>query len=263
MLPIHKVISYQRSMPGGSTKPWLVLAEKNRIPAPFVIKLYKSDYVEQYFSIAKEVYCSALAQQFGIRTPYFSFFTLSKEFKNSLDEEQNSFLIGKQSSITFGTELIQGAYPFQEELHRDFFWKFDIETIYAFDNLIKNSDRKLGKPNLLIKNKDLLVIDHEQTFTVNKKTLEHFENGTWIYWKENHIFYRFLKERGVEAKRTFFLHFLEKLKTINFDLLDPYYEQLSDLGLDNEENFNQIKNYLWYIKKNASKFVKLLIGELG
>jgi hypothetical protein len=262
MLPVYKAVSYQGLMSGGSTKPWAVLVEKNYVAKPFVAKLYPNKNVSEYYFIAKDVYTSVLAKQFGIKTPPPALIEFSPHFLNNLHILQKKALIGKHHSPTFGTELIEGCFPYQEDLHKDYLWKYDIETIYAFDNLVKNADRKPAKPNILIKGQELIVIDHEQTFMV-RNAIEKFNENIWVYWKENHIFYKFLKERGVETKRQFFQNFLQLLITVNFDILDPYHQQLLALGLDEPLHYYELKEYLCYMQKNAAKLVQILKGELG
>jgi hypothetical protein len=263
MLPIYQAINFKTILEGGSTKPWLVLVSKNQLPERFVVKLYKSEYVTRHFTIAKDVYSSVLASEFGIRTPLPALIELNNIFKEKLPIKVKQHLTGKHSGITFGTQMIHPAFPYQEEMPRQHIWKYDIETIYAFDNLIKNGDRRIGKPNLLMKSREMYVIDHEHAFAVNAKTLEHFEQNTWVYWKDRHIFYKYLRDRGVESKRRFFGNFLQLLMGIDMDVLDPYHEQLVALGLDDEANYYQIKEYLCYMQRNAEKLVQLLIGELA
>ncbi len=264
MLPIYKAVSFHSVLKGGSTRPWLVLVDKNSRPKPYVVKLYKSENVDRFHFIAKEVYASVLADKFGIKTPPPALIEFPEHFRSSLAFANKQFLHDRNTRLNFSTELIEASFPFQMELHRDYLWKYDVETLYAFDNLIKNGDRTDRKPNLLMRAQDLFVIDHESAFSsVNDQTVEMFDQNQWVYHKGAHIFFRFLRDRGVSVKRTFFKEFLQVLNSINMDILDPYHEQLLEHQLDDELHYHQIKEYLCHMQRNSEKLVQILRGELG
>ncbi len=263
MLPIYKAISFDKVLDGGSTRPWLVVVRAGDALTPYVVKLYKKQHVDQSFSVAKDVFCSILAKEFELETPEAALIEFSDAFIKGLPPEIRAELVAKDKRIKFGCQFIEGAFQYLEDLHRDNLKKYQIETIYAFDNLIKNSDRRIGKSNILLKGTSSYLIDHELTFTVNASTIEDFKNNVWVYFKANHIFYNFLTKGSLVDKRTYFQDFEDSIKGINFDVLDSYNEQLIKFGHHTEENYSILKEYLCHIKQNSSKFVFLLRADIA
>lgn len=262
MLPIYKAYNFDHIISGGSTRPWQVLVGVHGSPIPFVVKLYKKDYVDQNKTVAKEIYCSILASKFGIKTPSPALIEFPNDFISTLPGNLQEELYSKDQRLKFGTYYIQGSFQFNETLHP--LTKFNnIEKIYAFDNLIKNGDRKPEKPNVLLKGNDIYVIDHELSFAVNNDTINMLNDNKWVYFKENHIFYRHLKDKNLSEKKVMFKGFSDSLTQINFDILDPYYEQLRKLGHDNDVHYLGLKDYLRSVQRNREKFVQLVLGHLG
>lgn len=263
MLPVYKAQSFSNIMVGGSTKPWLILVNVNEEPVPYVVKLYKKEHVDQTFAVAKDVYCSVLARLFKLGTPDSALIEFDEDFISQLTPELRNELISKDSRIKFGTKLVQGAYQYIETSHKDYFHKYNIETIYAFDNFIKNPDRRDGKSNILLKGTNSFLIDHELALSINQQTIDDFHNNNWIYYKQRHIFYNYLREKHVDTKRQYFANFSELLIKANFDILDNYNSQLVDYEHINDYKYYEIKNYLCTLQQYPEKFVKLLIANLS
>lgn len=263
MLPIYKALSFDKILEGGSTHPWLVVVRAGDSLTPYVVKLYKKKDIDKTFSVAKDVFCSILAKQFELDTPDSALIEFTDSFIRGLPIEIKAELDKKDSRIKFGCQFIEGSFQYLEDLHRDSLKKYQVETIYAFDNLIKNSDRRIGKSNILLKGTNSYLIDHELTFTVNSSTIEDFKKNVWIYFKSNHIFYKFLSKGSAIERQTYFQDFEDSLNGINFDVLDSYNEQLINLGHHTEENYSVIKEYLCFLKQNSKKFVSLLRADIA
>jgi hypothetical protein len=262
MLPIYQACNFDHIVSGGSTRPWQVLVSVQGNPIPFIVKLYKKDYIDQFKTVAKEVYSSVLANKLGIKTPTPALIEFPNDFISTLPSNLQEELYTKDQRLKFGTHYIQSSYQYQNTLHP--LAKFNnIERIYAFDNLIKNGDRKVEKPNVLLKGNDIYVIDHEVSFAVDKSTIDLLNENKWIYDKENHIFYRHLKDKNVSEKKTMFKDFSDSLSELDFSSLDPYYEQLRTIGHDTQIHYLSIKDYLCAVQRNREKFVQLVLAHLG
>lgn len=263
MLPVYKALSFQKVLDGGSTRPWLVLVTVDGKPEPYVVKLFKKKHVDEAYAVAKEVYCSILANQFGLTTPKPALIEFSSSFIAALPIELKNELSLKDNRIKFGSKLIEGTFQYVDTLQRESFKKYDIQTIYAFDNLIWNTDRRPDKPNILFKGNDAYLIDHEISLLVDYKTVENFNRNSWVYWSSRHIFYSILKNGNINDKRQYFGNFQGLLGNLNIDILDSYSKQLIEYRHHNEEHYSEIKNYLYALKQNPAKLVQLLIGNLG
>lgn len=263
MIPIYNAIGFVDELKGGATYPWVITVLVEGQLEPYVVKLYKRDYVYKYFVIASEVYSSILAEAFGLGTPKPALIKFSEEFLNTLTAERKESLSGKNSEYKFGCQFIKsGSFQYVETLRREDFKGINIELIYAFDNLIKNGDRTKEKPNFLWNKSNLHLIDHERTFVINERTLEDFNNSQWVYWQEQHIFYNILKSYNLKEKSILFENFKSLLNNINFAILEPYYEQLLGLNLVDEERNYWINEYLCTVQQNKDKYVNILRSKL-
>jgi hypothetical protein len=264
MLPVLQAINITGFLEGGSTRPLKVIVLKNGLPCAFAVKIYKKKHIDQSFSVAKDVYASILAKELGMDTPVPALIDFNKDFIKELDEPYMNELKDADTRLKFGTELIDGAFQFLETLHREGLKKYEIESIYAFDNLIKNTDRKTekGKSNILMKGTNAYLIDHELTFEGLQQAIIDFPNGKWVYWKEGHIFYSFLKHGHNHEKMNYFKDFFHSLNNVNLDVLDKYSEQLIELGHHTGEKYQLIKEYLCKIQKDSEKFINLVRQEL-
>lgn len=266
MLPVYKAVLFHSKLErGGSTQPWIVFVNNGTSLVPFVVKLYTEKSIAQYHAVTNEVLGNLLAQEFDLNVPKPALIEFDKDFIKSLPDEMTEELKTKDARIKFGCEYLDGSVPFTPSLHRNLLAKYYIETIYAFDNLILNVDRRFGpqsnnlKPNILFLEKDCYLIDHELSFSVNNQTIEDLKNNYWTFNYKNHIFYQYLK-KGIKQEKYFetFEHYLIRL---NVNVIDSYLEQLKSFKHPINKS-SLIKSYLEYIKGNSSKFITLLKGGL-
>jgi len=264
MLPIFQAVNVNGFLPGGSTCPIKVIAIKNGGVCSYAVKTYTKKEIDTSFSVAKDVYSSILASELGLDTPSPALINFDDDFTKELEILYHQELKGLDYRLKFATELIDGSYQYLDTLHREGLKKYQVESIYAFDNLIKNVDRRneKGKSNILMKGTVAYLIDHELTFEGLEQAKIDFPNSKWLYWKNRHIFYEFLKKGKNEDKKEYFEDFLIALKGINFDVLDKYAAQLIEIGHHTEEKYLSIKEYLCLLQKDAEKFVNLLKQEL-
>ncbi|HEX7414341.1 MAG TPA: HipA family kinase [Bacteroidia bacterium] len=258
MLPILKAQGFEKILTGGSTRPWLIVVFIEHQPFPYVVKLYNKKDIDQSHSVAKDVYSSILATNFGLNTPKPALIEFTESFIKSLSHDIKEELSKKDVRLKFGCEFIDGSFAYIDTLHRESLRKYDFENIYMFDNLIKNTDRKPKKSNILLKGTAAYLIDHELTFPINEHTISEFNDNKIVYWKENHIFYNYLKNSHINDKKEYFKDFSKKLSETDFNILDSYAKQMISYKHDNEHNFSIIKNYLCLLKQNSDKFANLV-----
>lgn len=139
--------------------------------------------------------------------------------------------------------------------------RISIDTLFAFDNLIRNSDRGHYKPNLLFSAKDAFLIDHELALNnqdivdINLNSLQLEDKFT-----KYHLFYPYLKQIMVLDKKNFFNDFTEYLRILNLNKLTPYFNQLVNEGFN---DYSQpITNWVNQIKQNNTIFVDKLKGAV-
>ncbi len=262
MLPVYKAHSFERILKkGGRTKPWLVIVNEGNTLVPYVVKMFQPNLIDYMDSVTNEVLGNVLAREFEIKVPSAAFIEMDIDFQMSIrDFEAFEYFDIQDDRLKFGSRLISPAIEYQpnslsiseiKELT-------DIDSIFAFDNLIRNKDRTSGKPNFLISDSNGYLIDHELGFQINNQAISELTN---LHWDQNlcryHIFYDYLCSSWKKSKEQFFDLFAEYLRYLNINSLDTYFKQLIQLGYA-ETKHNIIKEYLNVAKFNSSNFATLM-----
>jgi hypothetical protein len=267
MLPVYTAISFQRVLEkGGRTKPWVVLVKNGESVQPYVVKLFETTLIEEKDSVTSEVLGNILAKEFSLSVPHSAYIDMDHDFLMTIqDPNLLEVLDGRDRRLKFGTALLEGFYRFDAssislpEARR----MMEIDTLFAFDNLIRNPDRNNTKPNLLVKSDQAFLIDHELGFEITDKSLSELENWQWKgRFFRYHIFFDYLKYTPHAVKKDYFNEFEEYLRHLNVDLLDPYFDQLAQYGYS-KKNQAVIMSYPEEMKRNSTKFVSLLRGLIS
>lgn len=270
MLPIYEAIAInQEAIQTGSSKPCLMtLADSNGKPiGEYVVKIFKPHNLSQAANTSKEVYGNILANEFDLLTPKAVLARVSQEIIDLLNQSEKYKGFNLIRGTYFATEYIENALDFSNAINiRVDGW--EIENIFAFDVLIRNTDRHIRKPNLFFKDRNICLIDHELSFNTSlmNKTFPEMVKDKNKYWdfiniqnegfKRQHLFLNHLKERN--RKNTVeFDTFREYLTNFDIDILDDYHQQLIDLGNDSD-TYPFVKSYLTEVKSNSGLFIQLL-----
>lgn len=257
-IPTYHAISFLGELPGGSTRPWAILAVgENGEPQKFAVKLFREYHLRQYPAVANEVFGSVLAAAFDLGTPATALITFSAEFLSTLGPEQLEQLRTVPDTPKFGTAFIEGCYPYSVALGAKALEDYDQETIYAFDNLILNVDRRPDKPNILLHGSDSYIIDHEMTLEGIPSAMNQLQRQQWEHYYRGHLFYDYLRTRGPERIRNSFQTFGYYLQNLDPRCLEAYQHQLDTFGLGCRR-FDEVLRYFYYQKENFSQFEALL-----
>lgn len=231
----------------------------------YVVKLFETKLIEEKDSVANEVLGNVLAREFNLPVPEAAFIRFGPSFIATIgDPMLRALLSDRDSRLKFGCKLMDGYIRFDPgsfsaaEARK----MVEIDSLFAFDNLIRNPDRNRVKPNLLVKSDEAILIDHELGFEIT--TDLEMELDTW-QWQERyykyHIFYNYLKGYSQNEKKQSFHEFDEYLKVLNIRVLDSYLNQLTDLGYS-MTNHAPLKAYLSAIKQKRTNFVNMLKGQI-
>ncbi len=250
---------------GGSTYPWVVLVEEQGKIVPYVVKLFKTKQVNQQCAVAKEAFGNILALEFDLPVPAFTFINFSEAFIETLPEEFKKKLERLDNRIKFGSRLMDDFLIFDADNYSRNTNDYEtMASIFAFDNLVWNLDRggERNKPNLLMRDGEFLLIDHEQILFFiddeeqgNRKILDDFIKGRWTYPYKNHLFYNILKNTSKKFKTNWLDTFEEYLRLLRPEILDSCANFLQSNGHPIGD-FALLKEYLYAIKGNSSEFLK-------
>jgi len=246
----------------GHTKPWVVLANTPEGLKKFVVKLYSSAQVDQFHCVSKEIACNILAGEFDLKVPMCALIEIPDRLSFRLSLADQVQFGSADQRLKFATQVLDNVNIAIHDLPKMYFQKrISIDTLYAFDNLIRNWDRGHYKTNLLLGTKDAFLIDHELTFSItdivniNLNTLQLEDKFT-----KYHLFYPYLKKAKWKNKQSFFDEFTFYLNSLNINKLTPYFRQLVSEGFP---DYSQpICNWLNQVKQNGIIFVNHIKGSL-
>ncbi len=257
---------------GGSTYPWLVeLLDERQTPVTFVVKMFTPSQIRQQHAVAKEVYGNILARALHLPVPEAVLARFTPEFIATLSPEAKSRNEQCHRGLRFASRHHEGYTIFGDQLPNSKIQDYDMASVYAFDNLIRNMDRggERNKPNLLIRDEDYLLIDHELSFPFadhpdnpNTVVVPAFLRGEWMYNHQKHLFYPYLKKMKPEKKKQMFFPFMESLSKIDPYLLEEHGSFLSENG-HLCADIDLITEYLCTIQDNPDIFLGILQRQLS
>ncbi|WP_291728160.1 HipA family kinase [Bernardetia sp.] len=258
-IPIYEAIEFKKVLQeGGSTKPWLVEVSVSDSTETYVVKVFKKDTLNQYPAVANEVFANILAKELGLSVPPMALVNFSDTFITTLSNQEKE-LIEKDiidSRVKFASLYLPNTQIYS--LLSSGLDKYDRAEIYAFDNLIHNSDRKVIKPNLLldINSEKYYLIDHELSICgIQGSYLTKIQRGEWLYNFKNHLFFHLQYD-----EKDIFAHFIESLRHISVNCLDKAHHELVKHG--HRTPLDSFKPYLQHLKNNSHIFEKILYRQI-
>ena len=263
-LPVYTAIEIkEKPLGGGTTLPLLSVAENSKT---YVMKLFGSHHANQRCYTGAEVYSNYLAKEFELNTPDAVFISipenLIKLYKKA-NPQLHKLLLQKDYKRPCFATLYLGDLPiFSPALHKKYVDIYDIETIYGFDSLIINEDRKRIKPNILKNENSYCLIDHDKAFGGVNYALSEYKNNRLCPFHKYHLFYNILRKRakknGVEEMFETFRAYLNRLNIGNLEILNL---QLKEFNYNIDE-CSEWMDYIYNIKQNQTNFVNTLKGSL-
>jgi hypothetical protein len=259
-LPVYEAIGFQQILDkGGHSKPWVVLVNMKGTPRPYVVKLYKTIDIEARNKMTAEVLGNVLASDFGLNAPQAAIINFSAQFRMQLNNECEEVLAEVDDRPKFGSEFIESAFLYNQGFsRRETIDLIDPPLLYAFDYFICNRDRNQHKPNLLVKNDQSYLIDHEMALEIDEITISNFNQKTWDERYRHHLFHPFITK--YREKSNLFDEFLLYLHNLNLRNLDSYFTQLEELGYSTRKEL--ILEYWQSIQKNSSIFANILLSSI-
>lgn len=261
-IPIYTAIQIVEVIPelSGHTKPWVVVAHTPFGLKQFVVKMYTPTDVDKYNRVTKEVIGNILAREFDLAVPEIAFIEFDPSLVQNLPPAMQEQFDEADQRVKFATELLEGVSIANVYLLKSFYNGIvEIDTLYAFDNLIRNADRGIAKPNLLLSSEKAYLIDHELAFEIEKVIgidFDHFSLDD--KFSKYHLFYHYLKSS--HSKHLLFSDFEYYLEQLNVNRLVPYFTQLKSEGFNDCSEL--ITRWIVEIKAKKSIFVNLLRGSI-
>ena len=263
-LPLYTAIEIKEEpLAGGTTLPLLSIAENSKT---YVLKLFGKNHAMQRCYTGAEAYANYIARQFELNTPDAAFIRIPKNliklYRKTNPDLYKLILKKDYKRPCFATEYLGDLPIFSPALAKKFIEIHDIETIYAFDALIMNEDRKNIKPNILKTSDGYCLIDHDKAFGSVKYALAEYNNNRLCPFHRYHLFYKTLRNKAIKhGNDSMFETFSAYLNMLNLRNLDALTKQLEEFGYEVYECLTW-KQYIYELKHNHIKFIKTLKGSL-
>jgi len=263
MIPVYEaidIIGDPISANSGHNRPLKVIAYTPQGAKHFVVKPYTTSQVDAGHCVTNEIICNILGREFDFKVPDCALIDIPEDLVYQKGTEIQQLFNSADFRLKFATVELQGVFTASHlEIKKQCASRIDIDTLYAFDNMILNSDRGFPKPNLLIDSEDAYIIDHELTFDENAiRNFDFIEGRLEQRYSKNHLFHSTLcKTRN---KLNIFDDFSFYLQSLNPDILNPYFQQLKDEGFNDYSEL--ILGWLSQIKQKNTIFVNCLKSSL-
>ncbi|WP_348722273.1 HipA family kinase [Tenacibaculum sp. 190524A05c] len=270
-----ELISCEKILKNGGTFPLLIEAF-NEIGESdyYVMKAFKKKSVDENYSVFKEIFLSELAPDFNLAAPEYGVTLINNndliEIHDEAQKVVNSvdYVNQLDTGYKFCSYYLSGMTTMNPELiTKGKLSQYDIENIYAFDQVFFNSDRggMRDKPNLMIDDDNIIIIDHEQSLPFINSFEQNKNVNYFNYFKgfnsPKHIFYNQVKKLAKENDGKLFDEFIDNLRTINIKKFNDLFNELDRFGIA-YGNKDDIFAYLYWAKENFSKVQNLLLEKL-
>jgi hypothetical protein len=217
-LVLVTAVEFRQELSGGTTRPLVLTCEHtDGKRQDYAVKL-KTTRCGVY-GLCCELICSHLAALLGIEAVEPVIVDLSDAFVETVPTDSVKSRLRGSLGANFGTRFLTGGYstwPRSKPLSSAL--RIPACEILGFDVFIQNSDRRPEKPNVLWKENELIVLDHELAFPFP------FLIGCVDPWNDqfipgirNHLFFRELHRDPFEIRR--FQGALEAITDNDFESL--------------------------------------------
>ena len=162
-----RAVEFGRQMENGSKDPCLVTCSDGPTQIQVVLKLRERVH-SRTFSLIAEVVATRLAQALEVPSADGVIVELLPSFEEvarATTEERIAILMGRSAGLNYGSVFLgPGWHVGQPDESAAKRMRPSLVKIFAFDVLICNWDRQSANPNVLRKDNELAVLDHEMTF---------------------------------------------------------------------------------------------------
>ena len=168
MISTLQATTFHRFMANGRTSPALCSCEDSvgNVVGDYLVKL-RGGMERGAIALASELVASRLASYFAISVPEPALVHIEADFAQQVvgTEPSHAKLMQASIGLNFGSRyLTHGVtWPVDKSIP-EAMWTSAV-SIFAFDALIQNPDRKFRNPNLLGRGDELFLFDHELAFS--------------------------------------------------------------------------------------------------
>jgi HipA-like kinase len=195
---------FHAAVTSGRTRPARLECEKVNGATVEVIGKFSGGCDRKAVGLAMEVVAACLAADLGLPVPQPYLLDLRPAFIATVTDQQRKALMIASSPIAFGSTEAGNGFRIWSKADRigDHLVPQAL-AVLCFDAFVANDDRRETNPNLLVKGREIRIIDHETAFV--HKMLIGWQQP-WIpgalaplTTPGHHIFYAGLKGRAIDT----------------------------------------------------------------
>lgn len=164
MLQRLTAIEFSKEVGSGKSRPALIVAESETGDFIELVAKFAASCHREENALAIEVIAACLAGDLGLPIPEPFVVELPVEWSSNLPDGYRP-VVG-DASLAFGSKLLSGQWPHWSATSR--LSEGMVQTaasIFAFDALIDNFDRREENPNCFARGDEIRIFDHEMAWT--------------------------------------------------------------------------------------------------
>src|SRR5690606_31155134 len=233
-------------------RPLIIDAEdENSNISTYVLKIYNKRSINQNFSVAKEILISEITKEFDLPVPEYGVINFNHKYLTRFFNK--NYIDSLDLGYKFCSKLIDGVVIFNPTIKNNFLQDYDLENVFAFDNLILNVDSGgyHNKPNLLVTDNDFVLIDHELTlpfYSYPQKSNINYWNTFLTFDYSKHIFLKFLKKK--RNKELIFDEFQMHLDNFNLTIFDDIFKNFNKFNINYSGKHDCLDYFKWAKSNN-------------
>jgi len=253
MIPTLTAVSYQCYLGTGRTKPCVFICEddQGKRVGEYVVKL-RSNIEKGTAGLLREVVASLLAKHIGLVVPDPAIVKIEDALVGAIIDQYVAESVRKSIGLNFGSKFISGGFvtwPCGKSVPISI--KQNAVDTFVFDMLIQNPDRRISKPNLLWKDDQLYLIDHEMGFSF---LLDIFlPQESWrianLNFINEHVFFNDLRH----SNNLDFSRYERALRSVTNEIWNDFVEQIPQEWING--NLEKIKNHIYQVRDNLTTFL--------
>lgn len=203
MLERVSAVEFVRKAKNGRTRPLILVCEKRNGELVEVFCKLSNGCDEHEISLMREMLGACLAADLGLPVPEPFFVDLNDDFIASVPDIETANRMRHSSPVGFGSRIVSNQYGvwIDGSAISDVLLQL-AASVFLFDGIVQNPDRRVGNSNCLVRGDDIRIIDHELAFS----------HGVILGWRPpweigglqslalpgNHIFFGKLKGRDID-----------------------------------------------------------------
>lgn len=250
-----------RPMKNGRTRPLLLGCDDSMENHFEVVVKFRGRQMAEKAQIV-ELMAAQLADDLGLDVPRAAVVEVPSSFDAIVTDAEAAAAVRESTGMNFGSLHLGTAFttwPPGRSPHggqRD-----QAASIFAFDTLVQNPDRRTDNPNLWARSDRLGVYDHEQTFSFLFLPIIGGASRPWVAadqaagfrFLENHVFYSSLRGSSFDLDG-----FAERLGSLTDEQLDSYAASVPAEWREGNDVCERITEYLREARGERTKLISFI-----